>query len=176
MRTAQNNGMKTKKQKTQDLEKGSALAHTAQALVFVDFSQAPTKEVEGLKRAIDTVQGVYKVIKKRLLGIVLKNENIPIDMAQFEGQLATIFSEKDISDTAGVVYRFLKDKAKEFPAFRMVGGYDVASKTFFDAVAIQAVGKLPSRDILLAQFVGLLSTPTRSLVYTLDQIAKKKSA
>lgn len=168
--------MKTKQQKTQDLEKGGALAHKAQTIVFVDFSQAPTKEVEGLKRAINAVQGVYKVIKKRLLGIVLKNENIPVDVAQFDGQLATIFSEKDISDTAGTVFRFLKDKAKEFPAFRMVGGYDVTSKTFFDAAAIQAVGKLPSRDILLAQFVGLLSTPTRSLVYTLDQIAKKKSA
>ncbi|MFA6495398.1 MAG: 50S ribosomal protein L10 [Candidatus Paceibacterota bacterium] len=168
--------MKTKKQKTQDLEKGGALAHKAQALVFVDFSQAPTKEVEGLKRAIDSVQGVYKVIKKRLLGIILKNEDIPIGMEQFEGQLATIFSEKDISDTAGTVYQFLKGKAKEFPAFRMVGGYDMASKTFFDVAAIEIIGKLPSRDVLLAQFVGLLSTPTRSLVHTLDQIAKKKSA
>ena len=168
--------MKTKQQKAQDIEKGTALTQKAQAILFVDFSQAPTREVEGLKRALDTIGGVYKVIKKRLLGIIFKNENLSIDIAQFAGQVGTIFSEKEISESAGTAYRFLKDRAKEFPGFRMVGGYDVASQKFFDAAGIEAIGKLPSREILLAQFVGLLSTPTRSLVYTLDQIAKKKSA
>lgn len=168
--------MKTKEQKKEAIERGTALARKAQALVFVDFTQAPTKQVEGLKRALEKVQGVYTVIKKRLLGIVLKNEDIAVDANQFDGQLATIFSEKDIADTAGAIYQFLKGIAKDYPLFQMIGGYDVASKKFFDAAAMQSLGKLPSRDILLAQFVGLLSTPTRSLVYTLDQIAKKKSA
>jgi len=166
--------MKTKSQKIADVEKGDVLASQAQSIVFVDFTTAPTKEVERLKRSLMAVHGTYKVIKKRLLGIIFKKKDIAVDMSSFDGQVATVFCQNDISDAAGTVYRFLKEIAKEVPAFKMVGGYDVTSKKFFDAAGIETIGKLPSREVLIAQFVGLLSMPTRMLVYTIDQVGKKK--
>jgi ribosomal protein L10 len=45
-----------------------------------------------------------------------------------------------------------------------------------DSGQIVAIGKLPPRDVLLAQFLGMLSAPIRSFLYVLDQKAKAGGA
>jgi large subunit ribosomal protein L10 len=165
--------MKTKLQKTKDMEQAAALFDKSKSIIFVDFSKTPTKEVSILKNSLAAIESTYKVVKKRLLGLVLKNKNIPVDIEAFESQLATVFSPKDITDSAGTVYRFHKGKEKDLPGFKMVGGYDVTAGRYYSAAEIKQVGMLPSREILLGQLVGMLSAPVRSLAFVLDQIAKK---
>ena len=56
----------------------------------------------------------------------------------------------------------------------MLAGFDLSSATLFDAVQIKRIGQLPPREILLAQLLGMLQAPVRSLAYTLSEVAKKK--
>ena len=44
---------------------------------------------------------------------------------------------------------------------------------FFDAETVEKIGQLPSREILLAQLVGMLSAPMRIFLYVLDQKSKQ---
>ncbi len=167
--------MKTKVQKTEDVKKASELFDKSNSIVFVNFSKTPTKEIDVLKNSLASASSSYKVVKKRLLGLVFKNKKAPIDINLFDSQLGTVFSSKDIVDSAGMVYRFLKGKEKELPEFKMLGGYDTALLKYYSAEEINKIGKLPSKEILLSQLLGMLSAPTRSLAYVLDQIAKKQS-
>jgi len=167
--------MKTKAQKIKDVETGSSLVGGAKSIVFVDFSKTPTKDITVLKNSLDAISGKYRVIKKRLLGIVFKQKDVQVDTKQFGSQLAGIYSKKEISEPAGIVFKFIKDHGKDF-AFKMVGGYDLATNIFFNEADIKAIGQLPSREILLAQLLEMLNAPTKSLVYTLDQIAKSKAS
>ncbi len=165
--------MKTKVQKKQEVESGEELSKKADSMVFVDFAKTPVKDITALKNEVRSIGGVYRVIKKRLLQRAFNEQGVSVDTKQFGGQLATVFAPKDISEAGGVVFRFSKglDKASEF---KIVGGYDVKSKQYFSDGEMKRIGQLPSRDILLAQLLGMLQAPTKSLVYTLDQIAKKK--
>ncbi len=165
--------MKTKIQKTQDIKKATELLEGSKSLVFVDFSKTPTREVGVLKNALAAIESTYKVIKKRLLGLVFKQKNVDVDVAQFESQLGTIFSSRDIVDAAGTVYRFAKSKEKELPEFKMMGGYDVLASRFYSADEIKRLGQLPTREILLGQLVGMVQAPLRTLANVLDQISKK---
>jgi large subunit ribosomal protein L10 len=165
--------MKTKAQKIKDMEQAAALLDKAKSLVFVDFSKTSTKEIGVLKNSFLSAESTYKVIKKRLLGLVFKKKNIPVDTAAFESQLGTVFSSKDVIDAAGAVYRFAKGKEKELPEFKMLGGYDLATGVYYPADEIKRIGMLPSKEILLAQLVWVLASPARSLAYVLNQIAKK---
>ena len=164
--------MKTKVQKTQDIKKATELFEGSKSIVFVDFSKTPTREIGILKNALAVIESTYKVIKKRLLGIVFKQKNIDIDIAQFESQLGTVFSSHDIVDAAGTVYRFAKGKEKELPEFKMIGGYDVLTSKFYSADEMKRLGQLPTREILLGQLVGMVQAPLRTLAYVLDQISK----
>ncbi|MFA7201527.1 MAG: 50S ribosomal protein L10 [Candidatus Paceibacterota bacterium] len=165
--------MKTKAQKKQEIEDGVVLAKDAVSMVFVDFAKTPVKNITELKNEVRTIGGVYRVIKKRLLQRAFTEQGVSVDTKGFGGQLATVFSPKDISEAGGIVYRFSRGFGKG-SAFKILGGYDLKSKTYFSDSEMQRIGQLPSRDILLAQLLGMLQAPVKSLVYTLDQIAKQK--
>lgn len=167
--------MKTKQQKAKEIEQGKNLLEDAKSLVFVNFSNTPVKDITILKRLLDDSDSTYKVLKKRLLGLALKEKNIPVDINQFDSQLATIFSKKDISEPSGTVYKFSKGKEKEIPGFKMVGGFDLVGSKFFGADEIKKIGSLPSKEILITQFLYMLNTPARSLAFVLSEIAKTKS-
>ena len=165
--------MKTKAQKSQDIKKATDLLDKAKSVVFVDFSKTPTHEVGVLKNSLAAIESTYNVIKKRLLGLVFKQKNIGVDVEQFESQLGTVFSGRDITDAAGTVYRFAKSKEKELPEFKMLGGYDVVASRFYSAEEIKRIGQLPTKEVLLGQLVGMVQAPLRTLAYVLDQISKK---
>ena len=57
----------------------------------------------------------------------------------------------------------------------LLGGYDVAGKQPVDAATIVMIGKLPPREVLLAQLLGMIAAPIKSLLYVLDQKAKRSS-
>jgi large subunit ribosomal protein L10 len=167
--------MKTKAQKVQDIKKAEELLEGSKSLIFVDFSKTPTSELWSLRNALRSIESTYRVIKKRLLGIVFGKKNVSVDINQFESQLGTIFSPKDITDSAGVVYNFIKSKGKDSIGFRMVGGYDISDAKFYSASEINYIAQLPPKEVLLGQLVGMVQAPLCSLAYVLDQISKKVS-
>lgn len=168
--------MKSKQQKIKEVDDSRKLLEKSQSLVFVDFSKTPVKEMTGLKRSLDGSKSVFKVIKKRLLNLVLKEKNIPVNMEQFQSQLGTVFSPKEISEPAGIVYRFFKGREKDLPEFKMLAGFDVSLGRLFGAEEIKRIGGLPSKEILITQFLFMLNAPMRSFVYVLSEIGKKTPA
>ena len=165
--------MKSKQQKIAEVDESKKLLKDAGSLVFVDFSKTSTKFIDQLKKLLGD-NGVFKIIKKRLLNLVLKDKNIPLDAKALGLQVGTVFGKGDVSETAGLVWQFFKGKEKELPEFKMLAGFDLSSATLFDAVQIKRIGQLPPREILLAQLLGMLQAPVRSLAYTLSEVAKKK--
>lgn len=166
--------MKSKQQKTQEMDQAKELAGSSKSLIFVDFSKTPVTEISKLKVLLREIGSSYKVVKKRLLRIVFQEKGIEVDAKQFPGQLATIFSDKDISDPAGIVAKFSRELGKD-AKFQMMGGFDFESARFFEAADITRIGNLPGRPVLLAQFAGLLKAPLSQLANVLDQISKKKA-
>ncbi len=56
---------------------------------------------------------------------------------------------------------------------RLVAGYDMKRGLAIEATEIAYIGKLPPREILLAQLLGMFAAPIRSFLYLLDQKSKK---
>ena len=166
--------MKSRAQKEQEVAQGKTLAKDAQAVIFVNFSQTSVNLLHELKKGLREINGVFKVMKKTLFDLVFKESNMEVSAQQFEGQIGTVFCKEDMVDAAGTVYRFTKEHKNELPTFAMVGGFDVATGTFYDADKMMELGKLPSRDVLLAQLLGMLQAPVRSFAVVLQQIADQK--
>jgi ribosomal protein L10 len=74
-----------------------------------------------------------------------------------------------------VVYKFLKGMEAEKTAdlSKLIGGVDLKNKEFIGFEQIKLIGALPSREILLSQLMGAISSPLRALLYVLEERAKK---
>lgn len=163
--------MLTKQQKTKYVETGEALVKESKVLVFTDFTGVGVEDIKKLRATLKEIGAQFKVIKKTLMRVALKKSGIDFTPEQFDAQVGTIFSTKDISEVAGPVYKFGKDKEKT--GFKILGAYDIEAKNFLDGTMVTKIGKLPSREVLLGQLVGMLASPIKSFLFVLDQKAKK---
>ena len=162
--------MKTKAQKNEAVNEAKKLIGDSKIIFFVDFTGIGVEDMKVLRRTLRVLDVKTKVIKKKLLRVAFEKDKIDFNPEQFNEQLAMIFSPKDISEVAGPIYRFYKEREKQ--GFKMLGAYDMANKTFFDADMVKKIGQLPSREILLSQLLSMMQAPIRMFLYVLDQKSK----
>ena len=162
--------MKTKIQKQESLKEAQKLIDDNSNLVFVDFTGTSVEDIRSLRRVMKEMGAKMRVIKKKILRVALEKKSIDFNPEQFESQLATIFSDKDLSEIAPPVFKFFKEQEKK--GFKILGAYNLKEKAFVDEAMTKMIGQLPPREVLLGQFVGMLAAPIRMFLYVLDQKSK----
>lgn len=168
--------MKSKVQKSKELEEGKKLLKNSQAVLLIDFSKVRTADLRNLRQELKKSGNPLLIIKKRLLGIMLKDKNLEFQNSDFKVPVGAVFAS-DLEAAAGSVYKFFRalELEKKVDKVKMLGGYDVANARFIPAEEAIFIGKLPPREVLLAQLLGMLAAPIRSFLYVLDQKAKQTS-
>jgi len=170
--------MKTKAQKTEDVKNAKAQLAKSKTLLFADFAKMSAEDLRKLRREMDKSGAKFAVVKKRLLNVLFKEEGIDYDARGFDGQIGTIFAEGAIDTVSGPLYRTLQGfgtdaKTREAEAQRILGAYDLEAKAPIERDLVMRIGTLPTREVLLAQFLGMLAAPVRSFLYLLDQKSKQ---
>jgi large subunit ribosomal protein L10 len=166
--------MLTKSQKKEQVESGVKELKNSQSLVFADFTGVATSDVRNLKMSLKESGAKFKVFKKRLLKIAMKDAGVEVDPTQFDAQVGTVFASKSIYDVAGGVAKFAKDLLKNTKKeFKILGGYDAKEKKFFDAAQVATIAKLPSREVLLTQIAVMLGMPIKKVMTALNRLAAK---
>lgn len=116
----------------------------------------------------DNSATVY-VAKNRLVKLAVKNSAGCEQLDQYlQGQVAVVFAE---SDEVSAVAKTLESFAKKNGKLTLVAG--CYESQIFDTEALKALAKLPSRDVLLAQLMGVMQAPTVSFVVVLRQLIVK---
>jgi len=175
--------MFTKQQKIKQMEEGQELLKQSRGLIFVDFTGASVEDFKILRKTLREFGAKLKVLKKKLFRIVFEKEKINFNPEQFESQLGVIFANKEIDELAAPIYKFAKDLerragpkkqgASAVSGFKILGAFDLSAKNFHEAETVIKLGQLPTREILLAQLVGVLSAPLRMLAYIIQERSKK---
>ena len=170
--------MKTKAQKTTELARAKTLLDKSQALIFADFTKITAENLRKLRIELKKSGANFLVIKKRILGILLKEKGIDVDLKQFKTSVGTIFSEVDSEHIAGPAFKFFsgmevpEGAAKDVWIKKILAGYNITANTAMTAEDIVYIGKLPPREVVLAQLLGMLAAPIRSFLYILDEKSK----
>ena len=160
---------KTKIQKIEIVKNASEELKGASVAIIADFSGISVNDLNGFRKALKAAGLRFGVFKKRLLALVFRSAGLEFDPKRFPGQSGVVFSPKDIVETSGEVYKFAKQNDK----FNILGGFDIAAKTFIEASDVKRYGALPSREALLGQLVGMLSYPIKSLLFVLNEKSKE---
>jgi len=165
--------MKTKSQKTEELNKGKKLLETSEAVLFIDFSKVKTADMRNLRKELKANGNPMLVIKKSLLGLMF-GDGVDMDQPDFKTSVAVVFAS-NIESASSSIYKFFQalEKEKKVDSIKMLGAYDVKNAIFMPKTQIIAIGKLLPREVILAQLLGMLAAPIRSFLYVLDQKSKQ---
>jgi len=172
--------MLTRQQKEAIVVKLTDEIKESPACVFTDFKGLSANDMVELKQKLRESGSTFQVIKKKLLAIALKNNDIEIDTKQLEGQIAVSVSSDEVSSA-----KIIHETAKENENVKIVSG--VLGEKLMTLEEVQALAKLPSRDELRAMLVGQLQAPIsgfvnvlagvpRSFVQVLDAVKEEKEA
>jgi len=172
--------MLTRKQKEEIVKNLTEEIKAAKAVVFSDFKGLEVKDMTSLKKELKKEGASFKVAKKNLINIALKNTGADLDVKKMEGQIAVSASSEDETAVAKIISKFSKKNEN----LKILGG--LLGVKEMSAEEIKALAKLPSKEELLAKLVGSLSSPLsgfmnvlqgnqRSLVQALKAIADKKA-
>lgn len=134
------------------------------AVWVVDYRGLSVKESEALRRSIRQSDSIMKVYKNNLVRIALSE----LDMVNIDdilsGPSAFVFSGEDVASSA----KAIKEFAKENENLVIKGG--IMDGAFVDAAQIEAIASLPSREQLMGQIAGALSSIARGLAVTINGV------
>ena len=161
--------MKTKAQKIKKVEEGGKIVDERNTVIFADFTGTKVNDMNTLRKSLHGFESKFEVFKKRLFRVILQQKGFEFNPETLPGQLGVIYTDKKLDEIAGPVYKF----AKQFKTFKILGSIDLKSKIFVSGVEVEAIGKLPSREVLIAQLVGTIAAPMCAFLYVLSERSKQ---
>ncbi len=166
--------MKTKAQKLESLKKGQDLFDKSEAVLLFDFARVTTADMRNLRKELKASGSKILVLKKRLLSIMFKEKGIDYSAKDMKTQVAAVFAS-NVESASSSVYKFFAglQKEKKIEGEKILGGYDMKLNQALEASRVIMIGKLPPREALLGQLLGMIAAPIRSFLYVLDQKAKQ---
>lgn len=126
-------------------------------VLVVDFTGMKIEEFNELRKRLDVAGASLHVIKNTILRKALKGESLPELEDHLRGQSAIVYGASDIAAAAKV----LKTFAAEFERPKVKVG--ILDRSILDQPSIYALADLPSREVLLAQLLGLITQPASAL-------------
>ena len=146
------------------------LAKNSKSIVLVDYRGLTVAQATELRDTVRAAGGTYKVYKNRLMKIAFENQGITFPASDFEGTTAVLFHPTDEVAPAKIALDGTKKYAKKFA---LKSGY--VDGKYYDNAEINVLANIPSREVLVAQLLGMLTHPMRSLAVVCSEIAKKNA-
>jgi large subunit ribosomal protein L10 len=156
----------------------------AQVAIFADYKGLSASDADELRRQLRAKNTEVKVLKNNVARLITKDGSMGDEakalMDSVVGPTMVAFSFGDPAATAQVIHKFAQTNEALKLKDSLMGTKRI------DASGVEALAKLPSKEVLVAQllgtmnapirnFVGVLAAVPRGLVTVLAAIEKKKA-
>ncbi len=151
----------------------------SQAVVLTDYRGLTVGQDVKLRAKLREAGVDYSVAKNTLIKLACHANDIDSFDPYLEGPTSIAFTQEPV-ELAKLMTTFLKDNKKGEVKCALLGD------KFITAQEVEALAKLPSREVLLAQVVGMFAAPManfagvtsgilRQLVTVTDQVREQKA-
>ena len=137
------------------------------SVMVMEYKGLTVKDLETLRANLKKADAQLKVVKNTLLRIAAKDTEIERINDLFDGPTAVAICESNPTAVAKVFV----DSLKKLPTLRIKGG--IVEGNVIGESQVSDLSKLPSRQELISQFMGLLKSPVSNLLGTLNQLQSK---
>ena len=141
----------------------------AQSAVVIDYLGITVKQADDMRKKLRDANVDYTVYKNSLVNRAIEGTKYEVLKDVLSGPSAFAFSYDDAIAPARVISGIIKEyKKMDFKA-------GVIEGTFYDADGVKTIASLPSRDELIAKFMGSIQSPISKFARTLQAIADAKA-
>lgn len=157
------------KQKQAVIDEIKGKLEKAQSAVVIDYIGITVEQADAMRKKLRESNVDYTVYKNTLVNRAIEGTKYEVLKGVLSGPSAFAFSYDDAVAPARVLSGIIKEyKKMEFKA-------GVIEGTYYDADGIKAIAALPSREELIAKFMGSIQSPVSKFVRTLQAIADAKA-
>ena len=146
----------------------SAKLEKATAAVVVDYMGLTVEQNTAMRKKLREADVDFVVYKNTLMNRAIQGTKFESLAPTLAGPSAFAFSYEDATAPA----RVLAGAMKDFNKMNFKGG--VVEGNFYDEAGMKALAEIPSRNDLLAKFMGSIQSPVSKFVRTLAAIAEAK--
>lgn len=162
--------VEAKQQKQLIIDEIKGKLESAKAAVVIDYMGISVAEADAMRKTLREANVDYTVYKNTLIKRAIEGTEYAPLAEVLDGPSALAISTEDATAPARTLNKIIKDfKKMEFKA-------GVVEGTYYDKAGIEAVAEIPSRDELIAKFMGSIQSPVGKFVRTLAAIAEEKEA
>lgn len=141
----------------------------AQSIVIFDYRGISVAEDTALRAEMRKENVEYVVVKNHIMARACEAGGVDSKIAEMlKGPSAFAFGYDDMAAPARILKNFVKKSKK----CEIKGG--IVEKDVMDAMGIEAIADMPSREVLIARMLGSMMSPISKFAIVLDQIAKKQ--
>lgn len=153
-----------KEQKAAVIDDVATQIQEAEAIFAVDYRGISVQQVADLRRRLSEADATLRVVKNTLTERAADKAGAETLKSLLEGPTAFTFVRGDAALAAKAIATFRREH--EVPSFK--GGTMDGAEVTVDE--IEAIAKLPARDVLHGQMVGVLAAPVTGLVRGLNAL------
>ncbi len=161
--------VEAKQQKQLIIDEIKAKLENAQSAVVIDYMGITVAQADEMRRRLREANVDYTVYKNTLMKRAIEGTDYAPLAEVLEGPSAIAISTEDATAPARVLNGIIKD----FKKMELKAG--VVEGTFYDKAGIEQVAEIPSRDELIAKFMGSIQSPVSKLVRTFQAVADAKA-
>ncbi|MBO5305238.1 MAG: 50S ribosomal protein L10 [Clostridia bacterium] len=137
--------------------------------VLVNYQGITVDDDTKMRKALREAGVKYKVVKNSLTGRACDEVGFS-DMKQYlTGMTAIAISENDAVAPA----KILKEYAEKIESFSILAGY--VDGAVIDTKTVEALADIPSKEVLIAKFLGSIKSPVYGFAYAIKAVADKKA-
>ena len=141
----------------------------AKSAVVIDYMGITVAEADAMRKKLREANVDYTVYKNTLVKRAIEGTDFESLKDSLEGPSGIAISKDDATAPARVLNDVISDiKKMSFKA-------GVVEGEFYDQEAIKTIANIPSRDVLLAKFLGSIQSPVSKAVRTFQAIADAKA-
>ena len=145
-----------------------AKLENAEAAVVIDYMGITVEEANSMRKQLREADVDYTVYKNTLVKRAIEGTKFEGLAEALAGPSALAISQTDATAPARVLNKVMKEfKKMEFKA-------GVIEGELLDAAGVQAVADIPSRDELIAKFMGSIQSPIANFARVINQIAEQQ--
>jgi large subunit ribosomal protein L10 len=158
------------KQKQAVIDEIKGKLENAKSAVVIDYKGINVAEANAMRRKLREANVDYVVYKNTLFNRAITGTAFEGLSSILSGPSAFAFGYEDAVTPAKVLSGIMK----EYKKMSFKGG--VVEDSFYDGEQMKEIAVLPSREELIAKFMGSIQSPVSKMVRTLQAVADAKEA
>lgn len=154
-----------RKEKTLLLDQIKGHLDYSDAFVVLSYQNLDANSEAQLRSEIGKTGGRLMTLKKSMLVKAAELSGVQVDPSQLNGHISVLSTGENVIDAIKALYKFKEEKEDTLNV--LVGRYEGALCTPND---IEQISKLPSKDEMRSQFLGVLEAVPASLLGVMDSL------